>query len=124
MGMNSVSGIEREYGELGQKLDLATDMVVRAALQQSLQMCADRLETAKSLSMTLERVIQQQEAALQTLQSAVSAMARLQIAPSVHSEAAAQQIAEQVQQMNRQTYSMEKAIEEVITLGAGKSDEG
>ncbi len=117
MGLNSVPGLEREYGELGGKFDLAKDPVVRRALEQSLQMCADRLESAKQLRQTLERVIGQQEAIQQTLASAVSAMARLQLAPTIHTESAAAQIAEQVTQMNRQTYAMEQAVEEVILLG-------
>ena len=117
MGMNSVPDLEREYGDLGRKYDTATDSVVRKALEQSLQMCADRLESAKQLRQTLERVSGQQEAIGQTLASAVSAMARLQLAPSVHTESAAAQIAEQVTQMNRQTYAMEQAVEEVILLG-------
>ncbi|MBC7528020.1 MAG: hypothetical protein H7308_10770, partial [Chthonomonadaceae bacterium] len=77
----------------------------------------DRLESAKQLRQTLERVSGQQEAIGQTLASAVSAMARLQLAPSVHTESAAAQIAGQVTQMNRQTYAMEQAVEEVILLG-------
>ena len=116
MGMNSIPELQAEFGALGRKLDTTTDTVTRQSLQQSLQMCAARIENARSIEQNMERLHSQQEAIVQTLATALSSMARLQAAPDVQSEAAAHEIAATVAQMNQQTYSVEQAVEEVITL--------
>ena len=41
----------------------------------------------------------------------------MQIAPDPRTSLAAQEITDTVQQMNRQTYAVEQAVEEVLTLG-------
>ena len=115
-GMNVLNELQAEYGALGRKLDAATDAVTRQSIQQSLQMCAARLENSRNIEQSLERLNAQQEAIVQTLATTLSAMARLQAAPDVRAEAAANEIAETVAQMNRQTYAVEQAVEEVITL--------
>ena len=115
-GMNVLNELQSEYGALGRKLDAATDAMTRQSIQQSLQMCAARLENARNIEQSLERLNAQQEAIVQTLATTLSAMARLQAAPDVRAEAAANEIAETVAQMNRQTYAVEQAVEEVITL--------
>ena len=118
-GMNVLTELQAEYGALGRKLDAATDAVTRQSLQQSLQMCAARLENSRNIEQSLERLNAQQEAIVQTLATTLSAMARLQAAPDVRAEAAANEIAETVAQMNRQTYAVEQAVEEVVALRAG-----
>ncbi len=118
-GMNVLNELQAEYGALGRKLDSSTDAVTRQSIQQSLQMCAARLENARNIEQSLERLNAQQEAIAQTLATTLSAMGRLQAAPDVRAEAAAHEIAETVAQMNRQTYAVEQAVEEVITLRAG-----
>ena len=116
MGMHSIVQLEAEYGELGRRLDSLSDLVSRQALEQSLAMCAARLQNAKTLKQSLERISAQQEAINQTLASALSAMARIQVAPSMKSDTIAEEIAESVSQMNLQTYAVEQAVEEVMTL--------
>ena len=115
-GMNVLKELQAEYGELGRRLDNSTDPVTRQSLQQSLQMCAARLQNSLNLEQSLERLNAQQEAIVQTLATTLSAMARLQAAPDVRAEAAAHEIAATVAQMNQQTYAVEQAVEEVITL--------
>ena len=115
-GLNVLNELQAEYGALGRRLDAATDPVTRQSIQQSLQMCAARLENSRNIEQSLERLNAQQEAIAQTLATTLSAMARLQAAPDVRAEAAAHEIAETVAQMNRQTYAVEQAVEEVITL--------
>ncbi len=117
MGMNNIVELEAEYGTLGRRLDQSHDPIARQALQQSLQACASRLETAKTLSQTLEQLNVQQEAITQTLSSALAAMARMQVAPQVQASLVAAEITNTVTQMNQQTYATEQAIEEVIRLG-------
>jgi hypothetical protein len=118
MGMNVIKELEREYGALGQKLDQTTDYVARQSFQQSLQMCQARLENARTLQQGLERINAQQEAILHTLASAQSALARMQIVSEPQMALAAEEIAATVAQMNQQTYAVEQAVEEVITLRA------
>ncbi len=117
MGMNNVAELEAEYGTLGRRLDQNVDPIARQALQQSLQACASRLETAKTLGQTLERLNVQQEAITQTLSSALAAMARMQVAPQVQASLVAAEITTTVTQMNQQTYAVEQAVEEVVRLG-------
>jgi hypothetical protein len=116
LGMNVIAELEAEYGALGSRLDAATDPVTRQSLTQSLQMCAARLENARALEQGLERLNVQQEAILHTLASAQSALARMQVAPEPQTAFAAEQISDTVAQMNQQTYAVEQAVEEVLTL--------
>lgn len=116
MGMNSIPELEREYGELGRRLDQTTDSVARQSLQQSLQMCANRLENARNLTQSLERLNVQQEAIAQTLSSSLSAMARMQVAPDTQTALVAEEIASTISAMNQRTYAVEQAVEEVIQL--------
>lgn len=116
MGMNSIPELEAEYGELGRRLDAATDSVTRQSLQQSLQMCANRLENARNLTQSLERLNVQQEAIVQTLSTTLSAMARMQVAPDAQTALVAEEIAATISDMNQRTYAVEQAVEEVITL--------
>jgi hypothetical protein len=117
MGLNNSGELEAEYGALGRRLDQTQDPVARQALQQSLQACAARLENAKTLTQNLERLNVQQEAINQTLSSALSAMARMQVAPQVQASLVAEEITTSVTQMNQQTYAVEQAVEEVVRLG-------
>jgi hypothetical protein len=117
LGNNVIAELETEYGELGRRLDETRDAISRQSLQQSLQMCQTRLENAKQLRDGLERLKLQQEAIVQTISTAQTAMARLQIAPQPQTEFVAQEIAQTVTQMNQQTYAVERAVEEVMTLG-------
>ncbi len=116
-GNNVIAELETEFGSLGQRLDRTQDPLARQALEQSLQMCANRLDTARNLAQSLERLNVQQEAIGHTIASAQAALARLQVAPSPRTEMAAQTISETVAQMNQQTYAVEQAVQEVITLG-------
>lgn len=116
LGTNPVRELEKEYGELGRRYDQTTDSLAKQAIKQSLEMCASRLENARAFEAGLERLKAQEEAILQTLSSAQTALARMQILSEPQIELTAQQIAENVTEMNRQTYAIEQAIEEVMTI--------
>jgi hypothetical protein len=118
LGNNVISELEEEFGELGRRLDQTRDPISRQSLEQSLRMCQTRLENARLLQEGLERLKVQQEAILHTISTAQTAMARLQIAPQPQTEFVAQEIAQSVTQMNQQTYAVERAVEEVMTLRA------
>lgn len=116
LGSNVISELEREYGELGQRLDQTKDSAARQSLMQSLNMCATRLENARQFEAGLERLRAQEEAVVQTLLSAETSLARMQLVPQPQTADAAERIAETVAQINQQTYAVEKAVEEVIQL--------
>ncbi len=116
LGQHSTAELEREYAEIAGRLSQATDCITRSMMQQSLQMCATRLENAKAFAQGLERLNAQQEAILHTLASALSAMARLQILSNPQTEVAAQEIAQTVASMSQQTRAVEQAVEEVMSL--------
>jgi hypothetical protein len=119
LGNNVISELEAEFGQLGRRLDQTHDPISRQSLEQSLQMCQARLENARLLQDGLERLKLQQEAIIHTISTAQTAMARLQIAPQPQTELVAQEIAQTVTQMNQQTYAVERAVEEVMTLKSG-----
>ncbi len=116
LGQHAISELEAEFQALGRRLDQATDGITRNMIQQSLQMCATRIENARAFAQGLERLNAQQEAIVHTLSSALSAMARLQILSDPQTEVAAQEIARSVATMNQQTRSVEQAVEEVMSL--------
>ncbi len=116
LGQHSISELETEFQALGTRLDNVTDGITRGMIQQSLQMCATRIENARAFAQGLERLNAQQEAIVHTLSSALSAMARLQILSDPQTEVAAQEIAQTVASMSRQTRSVEQAVEEVMSL--------
>lgn len=116
LGQHAISELEAEFQALGRRLDQATDGITRSMIQQSLQMCATRIENARAFAQGLERLNAHQESIVHTLSSALSAMARLQILSDPQTEVAAQEIARSVATMNQQTRSVEQAVEEVMSL--------
>jgi hypothetical protein len=116
LGSNVIAELEAEYSSLDRRLEQAQDSLTRQSLQQSLQMCATRLENARAFEQALERINAQQEAIVHALKSAQSALARMQVAPSPQTEMAAHEISETVEQMNQQTHAVEQAVQEVMTL--------
>ena len=116
LGANVISELEAEYGALGRRIDGTTDSIARESLKHSLQMCASRLENARSFAQGVERINAQQEAIVQTLASALSALARMQLTPETHTPLAAHEIAATVAQMNLETSAVEQAVQEVMML--------
>lgn len=116
MSLHSVTALEAERNALEHRLAQTTDPVARQALQQSLQMCTSRLESARDLERGLERLNAQQEAIYHTLSSTVSAIARLQAVPSAHTATAAEEIGGMIAAMNARTQAVEQAVEEVVRL--------
>ena len=116
LGSNSVADLEKEYGDLGVRLDATVDAVARESLQQSLRMCSVRMENARAFEQGLVRLNAQQEAIVHTIASVHSALARMQIAPETETAVTAQDISHSVDDMTQQTYAVEQAVQEVMTL--------
>ncbi|HZT42642.1 MAG TPA: hypothetical protein VFA07_10805 [Chthonomonadaceae bacterium] len=119
LGTNSAEELEAELETLRARLAETTDHIARQSLEQSVQMCAARLENARVFEQGLERLKAQEEALVHTLASVQTAVARMQLTPMPQTALAAQEIAETVSQMNQQTYAVEQAVQEVMELRQG-----
>ena len=117
MGINVHAELQREYTALAQRLQASNDSITRASLEQSLKMISSRMENTRNIELGIERLAVQQEAIAQTLASALSSLARMQLATHLpQTEYVMHDISQTVMHMNQQTYAVEKAVEEVITL--------
>lgn len=117
MGINVHAELQTEYTTLERRLHASTDAITRASLEQSLQMIHSRMENSRNIELGVERLLVQQEAISQTLASTLSSLARMQLAAHLpQTEYVMQDISQTVMHMNQQTYAVEKAVEEVITL--------
>lgn len=112
-----VAALETNLTEFAQRLRETEDPITQQSLQQSLQMCAARLEDSRTMQQNLQRVTAQQEAVQQSLASARSSLLRMQTAPALASPAV-EEITLAVTQINRQTQSVEAAVQEVANLSA------
>ena len=119
LGANVEVELQAESNHLRRRLEGVADPIARASHEQSLRMMTQRIETAQNLQVGLERLNAQQEAITQTLASAFASLGRMQAAADQpRAEYAMQDITQTVSQMNQQTYAVEKAVEEVLTLRA------
>ncbi len=116
LGTNTLAELQNEFGDLGSRLDATTDAVARDSLQQSLRMCSVRMENARAFEQGLVRLNAQQEAIVHTIASVHSALARMQIASEPATAASAADISHTVADMTQQTYAVEQAVQEVMTL--------
>ena len=116
IGTNPIKGLTEEQQKLAERVAEAKDEVTRASLAQSLEHIKVRIENTRSLEQALERINAQQEAIVNALASSQGAFARMQVAPSVQTETAAQEITQTVADMNQRTIAVEQAVQEVLTL--------
>jgi hypothetical protein len=116
MGSHSIPALEAEAQALAGRLAAERDSVQRRAIEQSIAMCTSRLENARAFEQGLDRLSAQEEAIAQTMASALSALARVQLGPAGETDAAAQQVQETISTMNRQSQAVEQAVLEIMTL--------
>jgi hypothetical protein len=115
MGNRSVEGLEAELRGLQKRAEAATDPVTREALEQSVQLCRSRIESAKALTLAQERAKAHQEVVLQTLGSVHTAFAHMRNAPNdVYFEA--EQLLETVNDLQSRTRAVEQAVEELMVV--------
>ncbi len=119
-GAHQVGELEAEADRLQQQERECTDPSAQISIHQSLEMCLTRLENARYFRAGIDRIIAQEEALIQTLSSALSALARMQLTPETQSAAVAEHISDTIADLNRQAYSVEQAVEEVIQLRNGE----
>lgn len=118
MNSRSVEGLESELRDLKKRAATSTDPQTREALEQSVVLCAQRVESIRALSTAQERIIAQQEVIYQTLTSVHAAFARQRTAPFVDVAALPRvaDISETVADIQRRTRAVEQAVEELAVL--------
>ncbi len=114
MRNRSVEGLEAELRGLEKRAEAATDAVTREALEQSAQLCASRIESARALTLAQERAKAQQEVVLQTLGSVHAAFAHMRNAPN-DIQFETEQLMEKVNDLQNRTRAVEQAVEELVT---------
>lgn len=118
MGNRSVEGLEAERRGLQKRAEAATDPVTREALEQSVLLCASRIESARALTLAQERAKAQQEVVLQTLGSVHASFAHMRNAPN-DMDFEAERLLETVKHLQGRTRAVEKAVEELMTVRTG-----
>jgi hypothetical protein len=94
----------------------ASDDGVRRATEKSLAMLLTRLHSARDMARLGERLEAQRDAVSQTLATLESSLARMEIAPDVNDGLEMDALQSTVTDLNRQTRSTERAVEEVVRL--------
>jgi hypothetical protein len=116
LGSSPVNELTDERRKLEERITESTDEITRGSLNQSLGHISVRMENSRNLELALERINAQQDAIINALTSSQGALARMQVAPSIQTDIAAQEIIETVAEMNRRTVAVEAAVQEVLTL--------
>jgi len=118
LGGNPLMQLSKEQVILEDRVKAEQDDITRISLNQSLELVKTRIDNTTTLEQALQRILAQEEAIVNALATMQGAFARMQVAPSVQTDKATQQIVETVAEMNRQTEAVEKAVQEVLTMGS------
>jgi hypothetical protein len=115
-GGASIAGLEQELANLAARRATVADDSARALLDQSIALCARRLESARVLEPAREKAEAQQELILQTLASVQGSLARTATASTEPAAAEVDALQQSVTQMNHQARAVEEAVAEVMAL--------
>jgi hypothetical protein len=115
-GNQPIEKLEQELAELVRRRDLQTDATARATMDQSADLCAQRLMDARGLAPAREQAQAQQELILQAMASVHASLSRLAVADSVGAQVGVDELQRTISQVNRQTRAVEDAVNEVISL--------
>jgi hypothetical protein len=108
--------IEATHQELTYRLVQVVDPEARETLQQTLLICEARLQRVKSLTPLQERLEAQQAMIQQTLASVGEVLAGLILAPQAIQTPRFDSVQESLEHIQRQTKSIERAVQEVMAL--------
>lgn len=114
----SLAEIEAMRDDLTARVEQSKDSQARETLRQTLLLCESRLARAVALAPLKERLEAQQEMIRQTLASVGESLAGLRIAPQAVREPQLETVRETLEQIQRQTRSIEQAVQEVMALRA------
>jgi hypothetical protein len=115
---SSVADLAAERDRLAERAEQAIDAQARADLAQSLKMCEQRLQNARTLEPLIERLDAQREVIHQTLLSVHSSVSRLQVAPAALAAPDVEEVQRVLGQVTAQTKAVEDAVQEVMSLRA------
>jgi hypothetical protein len=119
MGSRTPAELEAERADLARRTEAATDPVARQAMQQSLELCEERLRGIYALEPQLARIEAQRELISQTFASVQSALAGVQATSGAPAATGVERLGRTVLQINQQTRALEEAVQEVIALPQG-----
>ncbi len=117
MGTHVETELSAQIQSTERQLENESDPHVRETLVHNLKMFHERAENATTMRQNLQRMLGQQEAVMQTMITAQSAVARLYLAPRMDDNSQMERTSSSVQAINQHTRAVEEAIEEVLTLG-------
>lgn len=103
-----------EHADLQNRLRAADDPLTRRSLNESVALCAERLENLRALAPMIGRLDAQQEMICQALLLARTALAREQVTPVALHLPDVAGLRETVRQVTSQTRAVEEAVAEVI----------
>ena len=106
---------ETKAEELKRQLRETRDPETRKTVEQALSLCEARLSSLQDLNTARDRLSAQQEVVCQTLFSLQAALTRMRITPE-EADTNVTSVQETVAQINRESRSVEQAIQEVAAL--------
>lgn len=114
----SLEHLERELRSLEERRENQQDASARRIMDQSITLCAQRLEASRAMAPLLEQSEAQRELIHQTLASFRASLVRVQSAGAVSIECEAQELQGAVTQTYDQARAVEQAVEELkATIG-------
>lgn len=116
VGNESVEALEEEHTRLIERAGHVDDPQAREDMQQSLAMCAKRLQDVQVLGPSIERLEAQKEVLHQTLMTIQASVVRLQAAPKAVNLPDTTQIRQAVDEVTFKTKAVEDAVAEVLVL--------
>jgi len=118
-GGPAVEELEQELASLRQRRAAQADEAARQTMDQSIDLCSRRLETARAVQPAREQAEAQQELILQTLASVQASLASTHASPSAPLAAGVEGLQQSVLQVSRQARATEEAVAEVLSVRAG-----
>lgn len=115
-GIQSLQKLEQELDDLLRRRELQSDPTACATMDQSIQLCQQRLADARILTPTWEQALAQQELILQAMASVHASLSRIAVADSVEAPVGVMELQRTVQEVNQRTRSVEEAVNEVLLL--------
>jgi hypothetical protein len=120
LGLESLGAqASAECDDLRARLAAASDPEARKALEQGLALAERRCKGSEDLAPTLARLDAQQELIHQTIRTAHESVARLSVAPRKALAIDLEALRQSVAQVGEQASAVERAVDEVLQLGAG-----
>ncbi|MCS6829055.1 MAG: hypothetical protein RMM08_06055 [Armatimonadota bacterium] len=114
---------EEEYESLRKRLEQTEDVEARAALEESLQLLAQRLKNRQALSTYVQRMEAHLELILQTLKSLRESLARLKLAPEGTGTLDVEQLRRRLLELRQEASAIESAAQEVLAATGYRNSE-